>query len=152
MLTKKWSFFKFSDNGREPSRANDGDLGYDLYASVDTVVPAHSTAAVPTGIGIKFSEEWGGIIHNRSSMSLKNNVLVGGGVIDNGYRGEIRVILHNLNSEPYNVREGDKIAQIIPKRVVNVEFTELQLYDEDEVQLLQGNTSRGANGFGSSGV
>lgn len=141
--THTWEVFKLSENAKIPTRANFGDLGYDLYSCENILIKKQETIAVATGLRIFFPEGWGAIIHNRSSISLFKGLHVGGGVIDQGYRGEIKVILHNISNEDVLINVGDKIAQLIPKRVINVEFRERS-------ENVIASTERGEAGFGSS--
>ncbi len=124
-----------------PSVAHPGeDIGYDLYACEDVTIAANSMASVPTGIAIEFVPVAGGVIKTRSGMA-KKRLLCNAGVIDAGYRGEIIVLMENLASEPYFIRKGDKIAQLLEHPFLAGEVTEGELEE----------TVRGRKGFGSSG-
>ncbi|MEO2083652.1 MAG: dUTP diphosphatase [Desulfurobacteriaceae bacterium] len=131
-----------------PTRAYEGDLGFDLYALEDTELPAVSedggipVVLIRTGIAIEFPSGWGGFIKDRSSVAVKKKLHVIAGVIDNGYRGEIKVAIVNLSGRPQKVEKGERIAQLIP--VI------LYPYDIQEADALS-ETQRGEGGFGSSG-
>ena len=125
-----------------PTRAYPGDLGFDLYAVEDCEIPPSGQLPVGTGVIVEMPEGWGGVLKDRSSMALKR-IYLSAGVIDNGYRGEIKVLLRNESQEPYRIRRGDKIAQLVPIRVVDWEVREVAAL---------GETHRSANGFGSSGT
>lgn len=140
-----------------PTCANPGeDLAYDLYALEDATLVPGAPVRVRTGIAAAFddgsSRRWGLLIRDRSSLASKG-VATTGGVIDSGYRGEIQVVMNNLNSCPaeqdaagqtgFHIRRGDKIAQMIP---IPVE-TGAGVCEVDELPA----ASRGANGFGSTG-
>ncbi len=116
------------------------DIGYDLYAAEDVTIAAHGAAGVPTGIAIEFVPAAGGIVKTRSGLA-KKRLMCNAGVIDAGYRGELIVLLENLSDEPYAVRKGDKIAQLLEHRWLAGEVSEGAL----------NQASRGAKGFGSSG-
>lgn len=128
-----------------PRRAHSNDLGFDLHALETVVVQSGQTVLAKTGIACEFPEGWGGIVKARSSQG-KAGVNILGGVIDNGYTGEIGVLLHNTSdpaSEDHKIYQaGEKIGQLVLVPVFQgdtIEVTEL------------GQTSRGEQGFGSSG-
>ena len=117
------------------------DAGMDLRALERVVLSPGVAQGVPTGIAIELPPGSEAQVRPRSGMALKHSVTVNFGTIDPGYRGEIRVILLNLGSEPYTVHAGDRIAQMIVARYEVVEW--------DAGELPESN--RGAGGFGSSG-
>jgi len=124
-----------------PTVAHPGeDIGYDLYSAAELTIPAHGAAGVPTGIAIEFVPAAGGIVKTRSGLA-KKRLMCNAGVIDAGYRGEIIVLMENLGDEPYVVRKGDKIAQLLEHPFLAGEVMETELSD----------AARGAKGFGSSG-
>ncbi|MBI3583812.1 MAG: dUTP diphosphatase [Nitrospinae bacterium] len=131
---------KLNNHAKLPTRAYSGDLGYDLYAAERHVINPSEQKAVWTGISVEFPERWGGVIKDRSSMAAKM-IYTSAGVIDNGYRGEIKVLLRNESDKPFVIEIGDKIAQLIPIPVIDWEITETDIQDSD----------RNTNGFGSSG-
>ena len=116
------------------------DIGYDLYASENVVLSARSAAGVPTGIAIEFDPPAGAVVKTRSGMA-KKRLLCNAGVIDAGYRGEIIVLMENLGDQPYEIKRGDKIAQLLEHPFVAVEVVESELSE----------AVRGAKGFGSTG-
>jgi dUTP pyrophosphatase len=124
-----------------PTVAHAGeDIGYDLYASEDLTIPPHGAAGVPTGIAIEFVPTAGGIVKTRSGLA-KKRLMCNAGVIDAGYRGEVIVLLENLGDEPYAIRKGDKIAQLLEHPCLAGDVVESEL----------SQAARGAKGFGSSG-
>jgi dUTP pyrophosphatase len=131
---------KLNNHARLPTKAYNGDLGYDLYAAERYVINPSEQKAVGTGISVEFPERWGGVIKDRSSMASKM-IYTSAGVIDNGYRGEIKILLRNDSKAVLTVEAGDKIAQLIPIPVIDWEIIETDIQDSD----------RSANGFGSSG-
>ena len=125
------------------TKAHPTDAGYDLRTIEDAVIPANSSAIINTGCCVEIPKGFVGIVKGRSGMTFKNNTeACNAGVIDSDYRGEIKVKIHNLNSEPFEIKKGDRIAQmlVIPCLIESA----------DKVDTLN-NTERGTNGFGSSG-
>jgi len=128
-----------------PAYAHEGDAGLDLVAAVDAVVPAAGgRVLVPTGIAIALPRGFAGVVWPRSGLALKHGITVANapGLIDCAYRGEIKVIV--LNTDPvsdYEVRRGDRIAQLVVQRVAEVSWS--------VVESLDGNDRGG--GFGHSG-
>ena len=132
---------KLSPNAMLPTVAHPGeDIGYDLYAAEDITLPARGAAGVHTGIAIEFVPTAGGIVKTRSGMA-KKRLICNAGVIDAGYRGEIIVLMENLAEEPYTIRKGDKIAQLLEHPFLAGDVAEEELSE----------ATRGAKGFGSSG-
>jgi dUTP diphosphatase len=135
-----------SESAKAPTVAHPGeDLGYDIYAASTITIPPKSQAIVPTGIAIECTspsgESMGALLRDKSSVASRRLILTGG-VIDAGYRGEIRVVMENLCDQPAVINAGDKIANLIPYPVLT-----------GEVQVVEelAESSRKAKGFGSSG-
>ena len=131
---------------KAPTIAHPGeDLGYDIFASETLTIPPRGHAIVPTGIAVECTstagEKLGALLRDKSSMAARR-LTVTGGVIDSGYRGEVRVLMENLGNTPAEIRAGDKIANLIPYPVLT---TEVQVVDD------LAESSRKAGGFGSSG-
>lgn len=126
-----------------PTRANATDAGLDLYANNSCKIGVLERALVSTGIAIEIPTGYVARIAPRSGLAFKYGIDVLAGVIDSSYRGEIKVILINHGSDNFYVESGDKIAQILIQPV--------ELWNPVEVDQLP-ETSRGANGFGSTGV
>ena len=129
-----------------PTYAHQGDAGLDLYARIDGVVPAGGgRLLVPTGIAIAMPSGHAGFVLPRSGLALKFGVTVANspGLIDAGYRDELKVILLNTHpAEPYTVRRGDRVAQLVVQRVESVSL---------RIVVDLGDSDRGTSGFGSSG-
>ncbi len=124
-----------------PTVAHPGeDIGYDLYAAEARTLPARAAAGVHPGIAIEFMPVAGGIVKSRSGLA-KKRLMCNAGVIDAGYRGEVIVLVENLGDEPYTIRKGDKIAQLLEHPFLAGEVAEGELSE----------AVRGARGFGSSG-
>jgi dUTP pyrophosphatase len=131
---------------KAPTVAHPGeDLGYDIYSAVSLTIPAKGHAVVSTAIAVECSsasgERMGALLRDKSSMAARRLVLTGG-VIDAGYRGEIRVLMENLGDAPVEIRAGDKIANLIPYPVLT---SEVEVVDE------LADSRRQAGGFGSTG-
>lgn len=124
-----------------PTVAHPGeDIGYDLYSAEDTTIEAHGATGVHTGIAIEFQPVAGAIVKTRSGLA-KKRLMCNAGVIDAGYRGEIIVLMENLGDQPYTIRKGDKIAQLLEHPFLAGRVAEAELSE----------AARGSKGFGSSG-
>jgi dUTP pyrophosphatase len=119
-----------------------GDLAADLYAAEEIVIEPGATVAVSTGVALEFPSTHGALVEDRSGLAVRG-VTTLAGVIDPGYRGEIKVVVTNLGLAAANVKVGDRIAQLRIVQRIEAEF-------EEVVEL--GVAARGANGFGSTGV
>src|ERR1700753_1072864 len=110
-----------------PTVAHPGeDIGYDLYSAEDLTIAAHGAAGVHTGIAIEFVPTAGGIVKTRSGLAEKR-VMWHAGVIDAGYRAEFIVLMENLGDQPYAIRKGDKIAQLLEHPFLAGEVAEGEL-------------------------
>lgn len=129
-----------------PVNAHPGDAGYDLCAREGAILSAGGgRALIPTGVALAIPVGYAGFVQPRSGMALRNGVtcLNTPGLIDAGYRDEIRVILVNLDaSEQVEICRGDRIAQLVIQRVEQITWREVERLDD---------TSRGVGGFGSTG-
>jgi len=135
-----------SPTAKAPTIAHPGeDLGYDLYAATNVTIPARGHAVVPTGIAIELTsasgEPLGALLRDKSSMAMRR-LTATGGVIDAGYRGEIRVVMENLGGATAEIHVGDKLVNLIPYPVLT---TPVEVYEE------LAESSRNHGGFGSSG-
>lgn len=129
-----------------PSIAHPGeDLGYDLYSAETVVFPPRGHAIVPTGISIELTASdgtpMGALVRDRSSIAARR-LITTAGVIDAGYRGEIKIVMENLADAEQTIHKGDKIANLLPYPVLT---TPVEVVDD-----LAGS-KRGEKGFGSSG-
>jgi dUTP pyrophosphatase len=129
-----------------PTYARAGDAGADLLASADvTIPPAGGRALVPTGLALAIPRGYAGFVQPRSGLALRHGVTVlnAPGLIDSGYRDELKVLLVNTDpSAPYQVHRGDRIAQLVVKAVAQAELVAV-----DELPA----SERGLGGFGHSG-
>lgn len=138
---------KVSETAQLPTRANDTDAGYDLYAAEDAVIEPGATAVVTTGLVIALPDNMFGAIFARSGLATNKGLRPANcvGVCDSGYRGEYKVPLHNDSNEIQYVTSGDRIAQLVVLPYVAGNFTEISLSDMPE-------SMRGEGGFGSTGA
>lgn len=134
---------KLSEKAVLPSRGSSLAAGYDLSSAVDTKVPARGKALVPTDLSIAIAEGTYARVAPRSGLAWKHSIDVGAGVIDADYRGPVGVILFNFSDVDFEVKAGDRIAQLILERIVTPDVVEVEDLD---------STVRGAGGFGSTGV
>lgn len=128
-----------------PHRAHPDDAGLDLSSAEDVVIPAGGRALVDTGLALALPPGTVGMVCPRSGLAARHGVTVlnGPGIVDAGYRGPVKVALHNTDlSEPFTVQVGDRIAQLVV-----IPFLAPQLVEVDDLD----ETSRAAGGFGSSG-
>lgn len=124
-------------------RGNETDAGMDIRASEQHAIPPLCREAIGTGIFLEIPYGYYGRIAPRSGLALKHGIDVLAGVVDSGYRGEIKVILYNTDKEQtFRVEAGDKVAQIIIEKHYNFDFVETESIGESE---------RGEKGFGSTG-
>ncbi|HEY0264234.1 MAG TPA: dUTP diphosphatase [Granulicella sp.] len=119
-----------------------GDLAADLYACEAAELAPGATLAVRTGIALELPSDYGALVEDRSGLALKGLTTLAG-VIDPGYRGELKIVLTNLGAEPRHLAIGDRIAQLRLVRRIEAEF-------EEVAQI--GEAPRGTGGFGSTGV
>jgi dUTP pyrophosphatase len=127
-----------------PSYASDGAAGLDVVAAEDLTLAPGARHAVATGFAIAIPAGFEVQVRPRSGLALKHGItcLNTPGTIDSDYRGEVKVILANLGGEPFEVRRGERIAQLVPAPVLRAAFREVDELD---------STERGAGGFGSTG-
>ena len=124
-----------------PQYGHTGDAGLDLFSSIDFVLEKGQVEAIPSGIKVAIPEGFVGLIWDKSGVSLKGVHRLAG-VVDSGYRGEVKVVLINLSDKPYIIEKGMKIAQMLVQPVAIVQVVEAEDLDD---------TSRGEGGFGSTG-
>jgi dUTP pyrophosphatase len=132
---------------RAPERATVGASGFDLAACLDgpLILAPGAVGLVPTGLALAIPPGYEGQVRARSGLALRHGITVlnGPGTIDSDYRGPLGVILANLGSEPFTIRHGDRIAQIVFAAVPRVELVERETLPE---------THRGEGGFGHTGL
>ena len=152
-------YSKLHPEAKEPFRANESDAGYDLFSTEYITLEPFQRRLISTGINVEIPEGFYGRIAPRSGLACKKGIDVMAGVIDSGYRGEIKVLLINLNFEGYNlkpaafeamfgsgnrieIKPGDRIAQLIIEQCHAIEWKAMNTLDKSQ---------RGEDGFGSSG-
>lgn len=135
---------KLSEEAIIPNFAHKGDAGMDLYSIEEVVIPSSETRLIKTGISIQLPKNTEAQVRPRSGMALKHSITVLNtpGTIDEGYRGEICIILINHGKEEFVVTKGMKIAQMVVKPIYDINIEEVKELD---------NTDRGQGGFGSTG-
>jgi len=133
-----------SERAEVPKKATHGAAGYDLVAIQDATLIPMTPTLISTGIVLEMPDNYEAQIRSRSGLSLKGVVVANGiGTIDADYRGHVKVMLINFNNEPYEIRSGDRIAQMVFNQLPDASLVEVE-----EVTT----THRGIGGFGSTGV
>jgi dUTP pyrophosphatase len=139
-------FIKLSETATLPTRAHDNDAGLDLYAAESAQIPSGARVSVGTGLAVAIPDGLAGLVLPRSGLALKHGVTLvnSPGLIDPGYRGEIRVLLLNTDrTTEYQCAPGDRIAQLLLVPIATA--APLQADELD-------SSIRGSGGFGSSGA
>jgi dUTP pyrophosphatase len=129
---------------RLPQRAHEGDAGADIFSVEEVTIPAGERRDVGTGLVLAIPLGYAGFVQPRSGLAFKHGIMVvnSPGLIDAGYRGEVRVSLYNSGAAAFAVKVGDRIAQLVVQRVEEPTFISAAELQE---------TARGDGGFGSSG-
>lgn len=134
-----------------PTVSHDGDAGYDFYSREDAVIPAGGSYIFDTGVHVEMPTGYYFRVSPRSGLNALHNIVTFGSVIDNGYRGSIRVKLYNLTEKTrlsypgegdYSVKAGDRICQLVLSPYITPELEVVETLDD---------TERGTSGFGSTG-
>jgi len=129
-----------------PAYAHNTDAGIDLYSAIECVLEPYERKLIPSGIKLSIPEGYAGFVQPRSGLAIKNGIsLVNSpGLIDSGYRGEICIIMINLDQkESFQIKKGDKICQLVIKKVEHANLVEVEDLDSSD---------RGEGGFGSTGI
>lgn len=129
-----------------PAYAKAGDAGADLRSRIDILLEPGQRALIPTGLALALPEGYVGLVHPRSGLAAKHGISIvnAPGTVDSGYRGEIMVCLLNTDrTESFQVRRGDRIAQLVIQSYVQASFRPVEQLEDSQ---------RGASGFGSSGL
>jgi dUTP pyrophosphatase len=128
-----------------PRYQHEGDAGLDLPSRVDFVLEPGERAMIPTGIAVAIPRGYAGFVLPRSGLAARHGIALvnSPGLVDSGYRGEMAIIMINTDPrEPFHIKRGDRIAQLVIQKVVEATTVEVSELDE---------TSRGGGGFGSTG-
>lgn len=134
---------RLSAHARLPVRGSPSAAGYDLSSAKHMVIQGHSKAVVPTDLSIAIPEGHYGRVAPRSGLAVKHFIDVGAGVIDSDYRGPLGVVLFNFGDNAFEIKVGDRIAQLIIEKIATPDVVDVASLNE---------TERGAGGFGSTGV
>ena len=132
---------KLDESAVVPMRGSELAAGYDLSSIVDIVVPSLGRVAVPTGLAVKVPVGTYGRIAPRSGLAFKHGIDVLAGVVDADYRQSVNVILYNTSGVDYEIKKGDRIAQLIIEKI--------EMFDVEVVDELDETSRKG--GFGSTG-
>ena len=132
---------RIHEDAKLPLYQHKGDAGLDIFSSIDCVLEKGEVKPVSSGIKVAIPEGCVGLIWDKSGISLKGVHRLAG-VVDSGYRGEVKVVMVNLGDEPFVIEKGMKIAQLLIQPINEVEVVEVEELEE---------TSRGEEGFGSTG-
>ena len=125
-----------------PTYAHNGDAGFDLYAIESVTIRVSERVLVSTGISMEIPDGYVGLIWDKSGLSMNHGLKNLGGVVDAGYRGEIKAGMVNLSAEDYTITVGHKVAQMLIQKVEHAEITEVTELSD---------STRGKGGFGSTG-
>jgi len=134
---------KLKEDAKLPLRKREGDAGLDLYSVEEVILQPGEWKAVPTGVAVEIPKGYFGLIKDRSGLALKHALHCLAGVVDENYRGEVKVVLINLGGEPIRLEKHTRIAQLVIIPYLPVEVREVKELSE---------TERGEGGFGSSGL
>ncbi len=132
----------FTGDGVPPSRSTVHAAGADLHAAEDLTLAPGERRLVPTGLRVAIPPGHAGLVWPRSGIAVRDGIDTMAGVIDSDYRGEVQVLLINHGREPFRIRRGDRIAQLLVQRVEPAEFAPADGLPE---------SARGEGGFGSTG-
>jgi len=133
---------KLNAEAKIPCYAHEGDAGMDLFSCEDIILKPNERKWISTGISIALPEGYVSLVWDKSGIAGKGLTTLGG-VLDAGYRGEYKILILNISDQNYNIKKGEKIAQILIQKVEKAEIKEVEKLDK---------TSRGHGGFGSTGV
>lgn len=136
-------FQKILDEAIIPHYAHPGDAGMDIFSAEDAVIKAGERKNIKTGVKMEMPEGFVGLVWDKSGLALKNGIKTMAGVIDAGYRNEIIIVLANLSQEDFEIKNGQKIAQMLIQKVEQAEIEEAEELSE---------TKRSDGGFGSTGL
>ena len=134
---------RLSEKARIPTKGTPLSSGYDLYAATDMIVEPHGKAIVPLDLMVAVPPGTYGRVAPRSGLAAKHFIDIGAGVIDEDYRGPISVVLFNHGDSQFEVKQGDRVGQLICEKIVYPGIVEVSTLDD---------TDRGEGGFGSTGT
>ena len=142
------SYTKKDDYTQTPYYNYETDSGFDLYSIEDVIIPSFGRALIGTGLSFDIGDGYEIQVRSKSGLALNEGLFVlnSPGTVDNGYTGEIKVIIFNTNPNEYKISKGMKIAQAVVSPVINGKWVRLE-----EVDIIQ-DKDRNSNGFGSTGI
>lgn len=132
----------FTKSAQLPKRCSSHAAGCDIYSAETTTIAANSRKLISTGIAIEIPQNHYGRIAPRSSLAVNYGIQVGAGVIDSDYRGEVKILLFNHGTDTFEIKQGDRIAQLIVEKISMPVI-------QERIDLTE--TVRGQGGFGSTG-
>ena len=141
-------YTKLHEDAVEPKYNYESDSGFDLHSTEEIIVPSFGRVLVPTGISLDINDGFEVQVRSKSGLALKQGLMClnSPGTVDNGYTGEVKVIIFNTNQEPFTISKGMKVAQAVLCPVVNGKWVDL--VKKETIN----NKERGENGFGSTGI
>jgi len=141
-------YTKLHEDAVEPKYNYESDSGFDLHSTERIVVPSFGRVLVPTGISLDINDGFEVQVRSKSGLALNQGLMClnSPGTVDNGYTGEVKVIIFNTNKDPFTITKGMKVAQAVLCPVVNGKWVEL--VQKGTIN----NKERGENGFGSTGI
>lgn len=134
---------KLAEDAIMPKYAGPKEAGMDFYANEKVMIEPNQRKIISTGIAMAIPQGYVGLLWDRSGLAAKNGLKTMGGVIDSTYRGEIKIIIHNLSNECFAVEKGMRIAQMLIQPVEQKQIIEVKELEE---------TERSSAGFGSTGL
>ncbi len=134
---------KLNQEATLPRYAKEHDAGMDLFSNETLSLQPNERKLISTGISMAIPKGYVGLIWDKSGLASKHGLKTMAGVIDSGYRGEIKILVHNLSNKPYTIESGNKVAQMLIQPVEQKQLLEVSELDE---------TNRGEGGFGSTGL
>ena len=138
----KLKILKIDSEAIIPNYANEDDAGLDLYSAENFILKPGQRRAVETGVKMEIPEGYVGLVWDKSGLALNNGIKTMAGVVDPGYRGEIKIVLINLSNQDFEIKKGQKIAQMLIQKVEHPKIEIVEFLSE---------SGRGEGGFGSTG-
>jgi len=134
---------KINPEAITPHYSHEGDAGMDVYSVEDVLIKPGERFAVPTGLAIELPPGYVSLIWDKSGIALKHGITTMAGVVEHTYRGEYKILLFNSSNSDYNIKKGEKVAQLLIQPIVTAEIEETDKLSE---------TKRAEGGFGSTGL
>ena len=138
----KIKILKINSEAIIPNYANKNDAGLDLYSAEDFVLKPGERRAFKTGVKMEIPEGYVGLVWDKSGLAVNDGIKTMAGVVDAGYRGEIKIVLINLSNQNFEIKKGQKIAQMLIQKIEHPEIEIVEFLSE---------SGRGESGFGSTG-